>query len=206
MASAAFVSTLGGLPLRATDASSRSPLGPVRVCARASPRMSLDAAVALAANPAALETLAEAFRSLNMPPALVTYGHPAMMAVMVVGLGGSGAAAGWQGRLNEDRRAGVSQKAAHANIMLAFVLLAALGGLGGTLSTAMQGFDVWQSPHSRSAGLILGLLVVNAVLAYSGFGKTAKAKLTGRQFHAIFGAVIMGSFVGHAYLGTLLFG
>jgi hypothetical protein len=169
-------------------------------------RMSLDALTLLSTNPAALESVAASFRSLNMPAPLVQYGHPAMMAIMTVAMGGSGAALGWAGRLNDDKRAGLKQKDTHANIMLAFTMLAALGGLGGTLSTAMQGFDVWESRHAQSAGLILGLLTINATLAYTGFGKSPKAKIAGRKFHAIFGAVAMGAFVGHAYLGTLLFG
>lgn len=129
-----------------------------------------------------------------------------MMAFMVLGMGTPGAVLGWRGRVNEDRKAGVKQKQLHENIMLAFFLLAVLGGTGGTLSVAMQGYDVWQSPHFLSAALVLGMLAVNSIIAYSGFAigsdGSAKGRLRGRKIHAWFGAATMATFLLHGVLGA----
>lgn len=174
--------------------------------ARRAPRAHLDTGLALATNPAWLTSLADAFGTLGMPKWLVTYGHPAMMAFMVVGMGGGGAAAGWAGRLNGDKREGVKQKALHENIMVAFWMLAFLGGSGGVLSTAMQGYDIFESPHAASAALVLTMLSAVGVYAYSGFSLgndgSPKAKMKGRTIHAWLGAATMGVFLIHGALGV----
>jgi Protein of unknown function (DUF4079) len=140
-----------------------------------------------------------------MPAWLVQWGHPAMMGFIVLGMGMPGAAVGWAGRLNSDRRKGEQQKQAHDNIMLPFVILVALGGCGGTLSMAMQGYDVWQSAHAKSAGAILVTLVGSTVHAYTGFSlgmdASPKARLTGRKVHAYVDTAAMSLFLVHAYLG-----
>lgn len=163
----------------------------------------------LSENPMFLQKIAEVFKGLPEP--VVEYGHPAMMAVMVLGMGVPGAYIGWQGRLNEDKRAGVEQKKLHENIMLAFFLLAFLGGTGGTLSTAMQGYDIWESAHAKSALVVLLLLGANSIIAYTGFtigtDGTPKGRLQGRKFHAYFGVATMLAFLVHAGLGVnILFG
>lgn len=172
---------------------------------RFSPRAMLPI-LPLADNPAALETVAAAFRSLNMPTWLVEWGHPGLMTFMVLGMGTPGAVLGWRGRLNKDRKAGVKQKKLHENIMLAFFLLAVLGGSGGTLSVAIQGYDVWQSPHFLSAALVLSMLTLNSILAYTRFSfgsdGTPKARIRGRKIHAWFGVATMTTFLLHAALGT----
>ena len=117
-----------------------------------------------------------------------------------------GAAFGWLGRLNKNKKDGVKQKKLHENIMLAFLLLAFAGASGGLLSTAMQGYDVGQSIHSTSATIVLLLLVANAVVAYSGFtignDGSAKGRLQGRRLHAYLGASTMAIFVVHAIFGV----
>lgn len=60
---------------------------------------------------------------------------------------------------------------------------------GGTLSTCEQGKNIWESPHFVSATVVLGLLTMNAILAFSGFGKSVEAKKQGRTVHAYLGAV-----------------
>lgn len=187
---------------------------PVRLAAARAPRCArtrmaaeqLQSAVTLAANPAALQSVADAFGTLGMPKWLVEWGHPAMMTTMVLGMGTPGAVLGWKGRLNSDKKAGVKEKALHENIMLAFFLLAILGGTGGTLSVAMQGYDVWETPHFMSAAAVLSLLTVNSVIAYSGFSiggdGSPKARLAGRKFHGYLGAATMGLFLVHGVLGA----
>lgn len=200
------------LPLRAANRSvavfscaSSSLRGRAHVSA--SPRMSLaSSALTVAANPAALESLSNALKTLNMPDWLVQWGHPGMMSFMVLGMGVPGATLGWLGRLNDNKPEGVKQKQTHENIMLAFAMLAALGGFGGTISVAMQGYDVWQSPHAKSAAAILAFLAANAIIAYSGFSVgndgSPKGRLQGRKLHAYLGSATMAVFLIHAYLGV----
>lgn len=134
------------------------------------------------------------------------YGHPALMAFMILGMGVPGAVFGWQGRLNEDKKKGVQQKQLHENVMIAFFLLAAFGGFGGTLSTAMQGYDVWQSPHAISALVVLLLLGANSVVAYSGFtignDGSPKGRLEGRKLHSYFGLAVLAAIAVHIFFGV----
>lgn len=92
--------------------------------------------------------------------------------------------------------------------MLAFFLLAFLGGIGGTLSVAMQGFDIWESPHFKSSVLVLAMLGVNSVLAYSGFtianDGSPKGRLQGRKLHAWFGVAAMTALLVHGVLGVTI--
>lgn len=129
-----------------------------------------------------------------------------MMAGLVLGMGVPGAYFGWQGRLNPNKKEGVGQKKVHENIMLAFFLLAFLGGTGGTLSTAMQGYDVWQSKHFVSAVVVLVLLGCNGFLAYTGFtvgnDGSPKGRMEGRKLHSYFGIAVMCAFLVHALLGV----
>mmetsp|Transcript_17427 Transcript_17427/g.37838 ORF Transcript_17427/g.37838 Transcript_17427/m.37838 type:complete len:225 (+) Transcript_17427:138-812(+) len=169
--------------------------------ARATADLICDAATV---NPGWIEALAKAFNTLNMPEPVVKYGHPAMMAFMVLGMGFPGAYIGWKGRVNEDKREGVQQKQLHENIMTAFWLLAFAGGFGGTLSTAMQGYPIWTSPHAYTALLVLALLTANAFYAWSGFGGgDAKSRINGRKFHFYIGVATMSAFVLHAGLGVV---
>lgn len=164
--------------------------------------------LALTANPAAVDTVAKAFGTLNLPTWAVEWGHPAMMGLMVLGMGVPGAAFGWQGRLNEDKKKGVQQKKLHEIVMVAFGLLAFFGGVGGILSTAMQGYDILTTPHALSAGLVLAALATNGILAYSGFtigtDGTPKGRIRGRTVHAYLGAATMTLFVLHAALGVVI--
>lgn len=160
----------------------------------------------LTANPAALQSVADAFNTLGLPKPVVEWGHPALMTFMVLGMGAPGAVYGWAGRLNKNKKEGVAQKKLHENIMVAFFLLAVLGGTGGTLSVAMQGYDVWQSPHFLSATLVLVMLGANSLLAYSGFtlgsDGSSKGRIKGRKIHAYFGIAAMSAFLLHGILGV----
>lgn len=160
----------------------------------------------LAENPAAVQTIANAFNTLGMPKWLVEYGHPVLMATMVLGMGAPGAFIGWKGRLNKNKKEGVGEKKLHENIMLAFFLLAFLGGTGGTLSVAMQGYDIWESDHAKSAVVVLVMLLINSIFAYSGFkignDGTPKGRLAGRKLHAYFGSAAMLAFLVHGFLGA----
>lgn len=164
----------------------------------------------LAANPAWLVKVGDAVGTLPFPPAVVKYGHPVLMGVMILGMGTPGAVIGWLGRTNDDKVAGVKQKQLHENIMLAFWLLAFAGATGGILSTVMQGKDILQSPHALSAGVVLALLTANATVAYSGFtiggDSTSAGRQQGRTLHAYLGAGTMVALLVHGVLGVANFG
>lgn len=168
--------------------------------------MLIETPLHLAENPAALRTIADAFNTLGLPEWLVEWGHPGLMGFMILGMGAPGAAIGWQGRLNENKREGVQQKRLHENIMVAFFLLAFLGGTGGTLSVAMQGHDVWNTLHFKSAVVVLILLGLNAVIAYSGFtignDGSPKGRVAGRKLHAYFGLAVLIALLVHGALGV----
>lgn len=127
------------------------------------------------------------------------------MGFMILGMGLPGALIGWSGRLDENKREGVKKKKLHENIMLAFFLLAFLGGFGGTLATAMGGYDIYESPHAKSAAAVLLLLLANTVIAYSGFtignDGSPKGRQSGRKLHAYFGSATMAALFVHAFLG-----
>ncbi|OSX78009.1 hypothetical protein BU14_0126s0048 [Porphyra umbilicalis] len=164
------------------------------------------ALVELATNPAWLVKVGDAVGTLPFPPAVVKYGHPGLMAFMILGMGLPGGVIGWLGRTNEDKKAGVKQKQLHENIMLAFWLLAFAGATGGVLSTVMQGKDILTSPHAKTAGVVLALLTANAVVAYSGFtiggGATPEGRKQGRTLHAYLGAGTGIALLVHAGLGV----
>lgn len=164
----------------------------------------------LAANPAWLVKVGDAVGTLPFPPAVVKYGHPALMGFMLLGMGTPGGVIGWLGRTNDDKVAGAKQKQLHENIMLAFWLLAFAGATGGILSTVMQGKDILQSPHALSAGVVLALLTANATVAYSGFSiggdSTSAGRQQGRTLHAYLGAGTMVALLVHGVLGVANFG
>ena len=159
-------------------------------------------------NPLVIQRVADYFNTLGIPKSVVEYGHPVMMGVMVLAMGFGGGLTGWAGRLNSDKRRGAQQKSLHANIMGAFTLLALLGGSGGLLSVAMQGFPVGQSTHAITAVVVLALLMVNGTIAGTGFGAGGKrgkeatdAIRQGRQVHAYLGAAILAALAVHAAFG-----
>mmetsp|Transcript_3301 Transcript_3301/g.8559 ORF Transcript_3301/g.8559 Transcript_3301/m.8559 type:complete len:115 (-) Transcript_3301:318-662(-) len=78
----------------------------------------------------------------------------------------------------------------------------AQGAFGGTLSTAMQGEEIAQTPHFVTALIFLGGLTANGVFAYSGFGASEpKGKISGRKAHAYAGAALAAVVLAHAGTG-----
>ncbi|GJQ15015.1 hypothetical protein GpartN1_g6806.t1 [Galdieria partita] len=153
-------------------------------------------------NPLVIQRIADYFKTLGIPESVEKYGHPVMMAIMIVFLGGATAYYGWMGRLNPDKKKGVKQKSFHSNLATAFWLLAFAGASGGTLSVAMQGYPVWKSPHALSAFAVLLGLTVNAWIAFSGFGTTPTKRMSGRKVHAYLGTVTMVLLLFHSILGS----
>uniref|UniRef100_A0A7S1XGV4 Cytochrome b561 domain-containing protein n=1 Tax=Compsopogon caeruleus TaxID=31354 RepID=A0A7S1XGV4_9RHOD len=152
-----------------------------------------------AANPEILERAADLFRATPKP--IMELGHPVMMGIMIATLGLAGVSLGWKGRLNENKKEGVEQKQFHAKLMSLFTVLAFAGASGGTLSVVLQGGDIWQSTHFQTACLMLGMLVINGLIAGAGFGGNAESRKKGRTFHAWFGAAIVAVVIGHVATG-----
>jgi len=108
-----------------------------------------------------LEPQAEYFKTLNLPEALVHWGHPGNMAVVLLAMGGYGALyLGWQIRTSDDADVIEKAKDMHPKLAGGMTFFFALGALGGMMSLLMQGKDIMSSPHFLTgvAGLVaLGL-------------------------------------------------
>mmetsp|Transcript_21936 Transcript_21936/g.37849 ORF Transcript_21936/g.37849 Transcript_21936/m.37849 type:complete len:132 (+) Transcript_21936:459-854(+) len=128
-----------------------------------------------------------------------------MMGIMVPTMGLYGAYLGWKGRVNENKKEGVNDKKLHENLMTAFWLLSFAGATGGILSTAMQGYDIGESVHSKTALAMLLMLTINGFFAWSGFGgSTPKERIQGRTYHTYFGFLIVGVMLAHSAAGIKL--
>eukprot|EP00871_Galdieria_phlegrea_P001083 jgi/Galph1/1976/GphlegSOOS_G655.1 len=152
-------------------------------------------------NPLVIQKIADYFKTLGIPPSIEKYGHPVMMAIMILFLGGSAAYYGWTGRLNQNKKKGAQQKAFHSNLATVFWLLAFAGASGGTLSVAMQGYPIWKSAHAITALTVLGGLTANAWIAFTGFGDTVQKRQSGRKLHAYLGTGVMVFLVVHILTG-----
>jgi hypothetical protein len=147
-----------------------------------------------------LQGQADYFSTLNLPDALVKYGHPGNMAVVLLAMGGYGALyLGWQIRLSDDVK--VRQKAMDMHPKLAGGMTAffALGAMGGMMSLLMQHENPFHSGHFVSGMLGLVALSLQAMLPLF-FEDDPNA----RSMHAYFGTGVMALFFIHAALGVQL--
>ena len=147
-----------------------------------------------------LEPIAAWFRALGVPEPIVHWGHPLMMAIVVLVMGSFVGLAGWRGRLliGEDS---AKSRADHRQLAPLMFLFIALGYTGGVLSLVMQQKPILQSPHFYTGSLVLILLGINAVIALTGFGR-GKEKL--RSLHAYLGSVALCLLFLHGLLGLKL--
>lgn len=150
-----------------------------------------------------LEPIANWFNSLGTPEPIVHWGHPVMMAIVVLAMGSAVALAGWKGRTlaNTDQEAAIKNKAEHRKIAPLMYIFLVLGYTGGVLSLVMQGEPILESPHFVTGTVVIALLTVNAILAASGF---IGNKETARTVHAYVGSVALLILVAHAVLGLNL--
>lgn len=74
-----------------------------------------------------LEPIAAWFRSFNIPEPIVHWGHPAMMAIVVLVMGSFVAWTGWRGRLSSDKEVAAKSRIEHRKIAPAMTLFLALG-------------------------------------------------------------------------------
>lgn len=147
-----------------------------------------------------LEPIAAWFRALGVPEPIVHWGHPLMMAIVVLVMGSFVGLAGWRGRLLIGGDSAKS-RADHRQLAPLMFLFIALGYTGGVLSLVMQQKPILQSPHFYTGSLVLILLGINAVIALTGFGR-GKEKL--RSLHAYLGSAALCLLFLHGLLGLKL--
>lgn len=148
-----------------------------------------------------LEPIAAFFRSLNVPEPIVHWGHPAMMSIVVLVMGGYGAWAGWQSRIAQDKEVAEKSRADHRKIMPWVVVFLTMGYTGGVLSLVMQHKPILESPHFWMANAVLALLYLNGAISLFNF---AGNKPGLRLFHAYLGTAIAGILILHGVFGLKL--
>jgi Protein of unknown function (DUF4079) len=150
-----------------------------------------------------LEPIASIFRDLNLPAIVTHWGHPFFMSIVMFGMGGYGAYAGWKGRVltATDVDIAIKNKGDHSKIMPAMFAFMAIGATGGVLSLVIQKHEVLASPHFLTASIVLIFLAINSAVSFSGFGGNNPGL---RKFHAYFGSTTMVIMIVHALMGLKL--
>lgn len=150
-----------------------------------------------------LAPLALWFRSLGTPEAIVHWGHPLMMAIVIFVMGTFVGIAGWKSRIlrDKDKEAALVQASAHRKLAPWMSLFLGAGYTGGILSLLMQEQPILESPHFWTGSIILACLAINGSISLFGF-KTGKPIL--RTVHAYLGTVTLGLLFFHALLGLKL--
>ncbi len=149
-----------------------------------------------------LEPIAALFRNLGTPEPIVHWGHPVMMGIVVLVLGSYVAYAGWRGRTAKDGKVVLKSLTAHRQLAPLMYLFIALGYTGGILSLVMHHHSILESPHFWTGSIVVVVLGINAMIAFTGFGGEKKQLL--RTVHAYLGSTIMILLVVHGILGLKL--
>jgi fucose 4-O-acetylase-like acetyltransferase len=152
---------------------------------------------------ALLEPIADWFRNFGMPEPIVHWGHPLMMAIVVFVMGSFVGLAGWRGRMlaTVDEAAAVKSRLEHRRLAPLMFLFMALGYTGGVLSLVMQQQSILKSPHFWTGSIVLILLGLNGLIAWTGFGV---GNLTKRTVHAYLGSAALCLLFLHAVFGLKL--
>ncbi len=150
-----------------------------------------------------LEPIADGFSSLGLPEPVVHWGHPVMMAIVVLVMGSFVGVAGWRGRVlaETNTEAAVASRVKHRQIAPLMYFFLAAGYTGGVLSLVMQKEEIFSSPHFWTGSMVLVLLTINAIIAATGF---IGNKAVSRTIHAYVGSVALGLLLLHAVLGLKL--
>lgn len=148
-----------------------------------------------------LEPIAAWFRTLGIPEAIVHWGHPLMMAIVVFVMGSFVGLAGWRGRNVKDKDIASKSLSAHRTLAPWMFLFMAAGYTGGVLSLVMQDQPILESPHFWTGSSVLLLLLINGLIALTGFGSN---KITLRTVHAYLGSSALCLLFLHAVLGLKL--
>ncbi|MDZ7960397.1 MAG: DUF4079 domain-containing protein [Aulosira sp. DedQUE10] len=148
-----------------------------------------------------LEPIAAWFRSLALPYAIVHWGHPLMMAIVVFVMGSFVGVAGWRGRLTEDKDAAIKSRSQHRKLAPWLFFFLATGYTGGVLSLVMQHQPILESPHFLTGSIVLLLLLGNAAISLNGFAGNNRGL---RSIHAYLGTTALFILFIHAVLGFKL--
>jgi fucose 4-O-acetylase-like acetyltransferase len=148
---------------------------------------------------ALLKPAADFFVSLHFPEPIVHWGHPLMMGIVLVFMGGFAAVTGWRGRLATDPQVAQTAWGEHRKLVPWLYLFLALGYSGGLLSLVMQGQEILQSPHFVTGSVVLAGLTVNALLSLA-----MKGQVVTRTLHAYVGSATLAVAVVHIALGVQL--
>lgn len=148
-----------------------------------------------------LEPIANQFRNLGIPAPVVHWGHPLMMAIVVLVMGSFVGLVGWRGRLITDKDAANKSRADHRRLAPWMFLFLSLGYTGGVLSLVMQHKPIMESPHFWTGSIVLVLLALNAVISITGFGGN---KASMRTVYAYLGSTALCILFLHAVLGLKL--
>jgi fucose 4-O-acetylase-like acetyltransferase len=148
-----------------------------------------------------LEPIAAWFRSLNTPEPIVHWGHPVMMGIVVVFMGGYAAIAGWRSRTSTDSEVVDKNRAEHRKVAPLMLLFIAMGYTGGVLSLVMQKQPILESPHFVTGSIALLLLGLNGAISLSGFIGNKEIL---RTIHAYVGSAALILLVVHAVFGVQL--
>lgn len=150
-----------------------------------------------------LTPIADWFSSLGTPEPIVHWGHPLMMAIVVLIMGTFVGIAGWKGRIlrETDKEAALQNSSAHRKLAPWLFLFLASGYTGGILSLVMQEQPILASPHFWTGSIVLGVLALNGSISLFGF-KTQQP--IWRTVHAYLGTIALGLLVVHAFLGLKL--
>ena len=148
-----------------------------------------------------LEPIASQFRSLGIPEPITHWGHPVMMGIVVLAMGSAVAYTGWQGRIASDKEVSLKSRSSHRQIAPWMFIFMALGYTGGLLSLVMQKQPILESPHFWTGTALLGVLALNGLIAFTGFGGNKDSL---RITHAYLGTLAVGMMLIHGILGLKL--
>ncbi len=149
-----------------------------------------------------LEPIAAWFRSLGTPEPIVHWGHPVMMAIVVLVMGSFVGLAGWRGRVITDQGIAMKNLSDHRKLAPWMFLFIVGGYTGGILSLVMQKQPILESPHFLTGSVVIILLAINGLMSLVGFSSNNKGLF--RTIHAYVGSVALCLLLVHAVLGLKL--
>ncbi|MGD1912619.1 MAG: DUF4079 domain-containing protein [Rivularia sp. (in: cyanobacteria)] len=148
-----------------------------------------------------LEPIAAWLRSFGLPEAIIHWGHPAMMGIVIFVMGTFVGITGWQSRLTEDKQVAVESASGHRKLAPWMFLFMMLGSFGGVLSLVMQHQPILESSHFWTSSIILILLAINATISLTKFGGNQPGR---RALHAYLGTTALCVMIVHTILGFRL--
>lgn len=148
-----------------------------------------------------LEPIAAFFRSLGIPEAIVHWGHPLMMGIVIFVMGTFVGVTGWRGRTATDETVALESRKGHRSLAPWMFFFIAAGYTGGVLSLVMQEEAIFSSPHFWTGSTVIALLGINASLSL-GFGGGDRSRL--RTLHAYLGSAALTLMVLHTVFGLQL--